>query len=120
MRKKNSTNYLNEQAFTEKCPITTTMAIVGGRWKMIILWQLRHEVLRYHELRNAIPGVSEKMLSQQLKDLVNKGWIHKKEYQVTPPRTEYALTDLGQSFIPVLQSIYDWGIAHQVTAMDQH
>ena len=114
MRKITSTNHLNEQTITQGCPITSTMLAIGGRWKLIILWQLRNEVLRYNEIKKAIPNVSEKMLIQQLKELVLSGWVTKKDYGEIPPRTEYGLTDLGKSFIPILESIYDWGIEHEI------
>jgi DNA-binding HxlR family transcriptional regulator len=114
MRKINSTNHLNEQTITEGCPITSTMMVIGGRWKLIILWQPKNEVLRYNEIRNAIPNVSEKMLIQQLKELMQSGWVIKKDYGEIPPRTEYGLTDLGKSFILILESIYDWGIEHGI------
>lgn len=114
MRKKNSTNHLNEKTITQGCPITSTMLAIGGRWKLIILWHLRTDVLRYNEIKKAIPNVSEKMLIQQLKDLIQSGWVTKKDYQEIPPRTEYSLTDLGKSFIPILESIYDWGIEHEI------
>ncbi|MFN3381477.1 MAG: winged helix-turn-helix transcriptional regulator [Runella zeae] len=114
MRKINSTNHFNEMSITQGCPITSTMLAIGGRWKLIILWHLRTEALRYNEIKRAIPNVSEKMLIQQLKELVQSGWVDKKDYGEIPPRTEYRLTDLGKSFVPILESIYDWGIEHDI------
>lgn len=109
MRKVNSTNHINEKAITTNCPITSTVIAIGGRWKIIILWQLKAGALRYSEARKAIPNISEKMLTQQLKELVESGWVSKKDYNEIPPRTEYSLTKTGKSFIPILESIYTWG-----------
>jgi DNA-binding HxlR family transcriptional regulator len=114
MRKTNSTNYINEKLMTQGCPITATVIAIGGRWKIIILWNLRNDVLRYNEIKKAIPNISEKMLIQQMKELIQSGWVRRKDYNEIPPKTEYSLTDLGKSFIPILENIYDWGIEHQI------
>lgn len=114
MRKSNSTNFLNEEDFLENCPITSIFKVIGGRWKVIILWNLRNGKMRYNELNKAIPKISQKMLTQQLKSLIESGWIEKKDYRQIPPKTEYNLSDLGQSFIPILEQIYDWGINHKI------
>jgi DNA-binding HxlR family transcriptional regulator len=115
MRKLNSSNHINEKAITDGCPITSTVLAIGGRWKIIILWQLKDGALRYNEIKKAIPNVSEKMLIQQLKELINSGWVDKRDYNEIPPRTEYRLTKLGKSFIPILESIYNWGIENNIT-----
>ncbi len=114
MRKLNSTNHINEKIITEKCPITSTMLAVGGRWKLIIIWHLRVETLRYNEIRKAIPNISEKMLIQQLKELIMSGWVLKNDFKEIPPRTEYSLTNLGKSFVPILNSIYEWGNENKI------
>ena len=114
MRKENSTNSLNEAEILHDCPITATFNIIGGRWKVIILWHLRNQAMRYGELNRAIPNISQKMLTQQLKALVENGFIEKKDYQQIPPKTDYKLSPLGDSFIPILQQIHDWGIAHNI------
>ena len=117
MRKTSSSNYNNEVAITQKCPITSTMLAIGGRWKLIIIWHLRNGALRYNEVKKAIPNISEKMLIQQLKDLENDGWVVKKNYNEMPPRTDYSLTKLGKSFVPILESIYSWGKKNKITKM---
>jgi DNA-binding HxlR family transcriptional regulator len=114
MRKASSTNFVNEKSITEKCPITSTMLAIGGRWKLVLIWQIRDKALRYNEIKKAVPNIKEKMLIQQLKALMESGWIEKKDYQEIPPKTEYFLTPLGKSFIPILESIYDWGTEHQI------
>ena len=115
MRKETSTNFINEQSITDDCPIAATLKAIGGRWKLIILWNLREQPLRYKVLQRAIPNISEKMLTQQLSVLVEDGWVVKKDYGEIPPRTEYSLTELGQSFIPILNHIYVWGTENSIT-----
>lgn len=114
MRKETSTNFINEQSITEDCPIAATLKVIGGRWKLIILWNLREQPLRYKVLQRCIPNISEKMLTQQLSVLVEDGWVVKKDYGEIPPRTEYSLTELGKSFIPILNHIYTWGTENSI------
>ncbi|KOY84488.1 hypothetical protein AD998_21080 [bacterium 336/3] len=109
MGKENSTNQLNKKSITSGCPLTATVMAVSGRWKIIILWQLKHGALRYNQIKKSIPNISEKVLIQQLKELIEDGWISKKDYQSIPPHTEYSLTELSSSFMPILETIYDWG-----------
>ena len=120
MRKTNSTNHINEKAITSGCPITSTVLAIGGRWKIIILWQLKNGALRYNEIRKAIPNISEKMLIQQLKELIKSNWVDKKDYNEIPPKTEYALTPLGVSFMPILEHIYEWGVQNNITEALNH
>lgn len=75
----------------------------------MLLWQLKEGPMRYNELFRAIPNISQKMLTQQLKSLVEEGWVHKTDFKEIPPRTEYRLSVLGSSFVPILQNIHDWG-----------
>ena len=114
MRKYNSTNNENRRSITAGCPITSTFEMIGGRWKIIIIWNLKAGPMRYHELKKGMPKVTEKMLIQQLKALVSDGWVSKKDYGEIPPRTAYSLTDFGASFLPILHQIYDWGLQHKV------
>lgn len=114
MRKANSSYSINEKAMRSGCPITSTVQAIGGRWKIIILWQLKSGSLRYNEIRKAIPNISEKMLIQQLKELMKSGWVTKKDFNEIPPRTEYSLTKLGKSFIPILEHIYRWGMVNKI------
>ena len=115
MRKETSTNFINEQSITDDCPIAATIKAIGGRWKLMILWNLREQPLRYKVLQRSIPNISEKMLTQQLGVLVEDGWVVKKDYGEIPPRTEYSLTELGHSFIPILDHIYAWGTENSIT-----
>ncbi|WP_350343894.1 helix-turn-helix domain-containing protein [Proteinivorax tanatarense] len=103
----------NEKKLKYSCAIQYTLDLIGGKWKLIILWHLTHkEIMRYGEIKRSLTGITHKMLSQQLKDLEADGFIHRKEYPQIPPKVEYSLTDLGKSLLPVLQSMSNWGNEH--------
>lgn len=91
------------------CPVEATLELIGGKYKTIILWQLIDKTLRYSELHRAMPNATDKMLAQQLRELEKDGLISRKVYAVVPPKTEYSLTELGKSFIPILNAMCDWG-----------
>ena len=92
------------------CPIEKTLDIIGGKWKPIILWALvKDEVLRYGELKRATTGITDKMLSQQLKSLEEDELIFRKQYDEIPPRVEYGLTKKGKTLIPLLEEMCNWG-----------
>ncbi len=117
MRKISSTNYRNERSIVDNCPITATMKAIGGRWKLVIIWNLKDGALRYGELRRKIPNISEKMLTQQLKALVEGNWVNRQDFREIPPRTSYSLTELGRSFVPILTQIYAWGTENKITEL---
>ena len=92
------------------CCTSVTMGIIGGKWKTVILFWLIDGPLRYNELRKKMIGVTERTLSLQLKQLEGDGVIDRKVYTTKPPlKVEYSLTKFGQTLIPILQSIADWG-----------
>lgn len=91
-------------------PVEFALAHIGGTWKMPILWRLREKTLRYSELRNDIPHISEKMLTTQLKELQEDGFIDKRIFASVPPRTEYSLTAHGRRAIEVITMIRDYGL----------
>ncbi|TRX61461.1 helix-turn-helix transcriptional regulator [Fulvivirga sp. M361] len=93
----------------KECPITIFMEQIGGKWKPVIIWLLiLNEVMRFNELDKAIDGISQKMLSQQLKDLEKLDIIDRKSYPVIPPKVEYRLTDKGKSLKENLTKIMEW------------
>ena len=87
------------------------MDVVGGRWRVVLLSRLKEGVHRYGELRRLVPGISEKMLSQRLRELEADGLVRRRDLGRVPPHVEYELTDDGLSLAPVLQALYDWGAA---------
>lgn len=91
-------------------PVEFLMDRIGGTWRMPILWRLRSNVLRYNELKKAIPHISDNMLSTQLKHLEAFGFINRKPYAVVPPKVEYSLTDKGLTTIPIIKTLLDYGL----------
>lgn len=94
------------------CPVEAALDVLGGKWKPIILWWLHQKTCRFSELRRLIPGVTEKMLIQQLRELEADGIVHRRVYQTVPPKVEYSLTDHGRSLKRALNAMCDWGKLH--------
>ncbi|RZD16297.1 MAG: transcriptional regulator [Candidatus Acididesulfobacter guangdongensis] len=94
------------------CPVEKTLEIIGGSWKVRILSELFTGTKRFNELKKCVNGITQKMLTQQLRDLENQGIINRKVYAVVPPKVEYSLTDLGISLKPILDAIHEWGKSH--------
>ncbi|BDT91654.1 MULTISPECIES: winged helix-turn-helix transcriptional regulator [Nocardia] len=94
------------------CGIDAAMDVVGGKWKALILWELEnHGVRRFGELRKGLPGVSEKMLIQQLRELEEDGIVSRTVYREVPPRVEYRLTEIGVALNAALEPLGAWGRA---------
>ena len=91
-----------------QCPAETTIQLIGGRWKVPIVWHLFSGTLRFSELRRAMPGVTQKMLTQQLRELEADGVVSRKVYPEVPPKVEYSLTDRGRSLKPVVEAMCRW------------
>ncbi|NBB21331.1 transcriptional regulator [Runella sp. CRIBMP] len=90
-------------------PVQLVMEQIGGVWKMPILWRLQYHTMRYGELRNDIPHISDKMLTTQLRELEEDGYVHRQVYAVVPPKTEYSLTEKGREVIPLITQIREYG-----------
>lgn len=91
-------------------PVEFALDRIGGAWKMPILWRLNGRVMRYGELKKDIPRVTHKMLTAQLRELEEDGFISRTVYPVVPPKVEYALTERGQRAIPVIEMIRNYGL----------
>lgn len=91
------------------CPVETTLTLIGSKWIVLIFRELFTGTKRFSELKRSLNGVSQKMLTQQLKQMEKNGLIDRKVYPVVPPKVEYSLTDLGRTFKPVLASLEQWG-----------
>ncbi|MFF7654840.1 winged helix-turn-helix transcriptional regulator [Streptomyces sp. NPDC007983] len=92
------------------CGIDAALDVVSGKWKGLILWELHaHRVRRFSELRRGLPGVTEKMLTQHLREMEKDGLVHREVYAEVPPRVEYSLTQHGHSLIEALGPLGAWG-----------
>ncbi len=94
------------------CPVETTARIVGGRWKAAVLDQLFQGEKRFSELKRGIPGITQRTLSQQLRELQAAGIVNRTVHPVTPPQVVYATTPLGESLRPLLEAMCHWGKSH--------
>ncbi len=97
----------------ENCPLRKTLEIIGGKWTMLIIFQINSRTIRYGELKRCIVGISEKMLINQLKFLCEKEIVSKKAFPEIPPRVEYTLTPLGKELLPIIDEIIKFGINHE-------
>ena len=91
------------------CPVEVTLSMIGNKWKVLILRELLQGTRRFSELKRALKGVTQKMLTQQLRDMETTGLLSRKIYPVVPPRVEYSLTPLGFSLKPILDAMDAWG-----------
>lgn len=94
---------------TFHCALDVAMHFIGGKWKTIVLWYLRKDKKRFGELKKHIPGITEKMLSMQLKELEQDGIVGRTVYAEVPPRVEYYLTEEGKTLLPLLEELGKWG-----------
>jgi DNA-binding HxlR family transcriptional regulator len=105
------------------CPVAAFQKMIGGKYKLRIVWDLKDGPLRYSEIRNGLlrglagsPEIAPRVLSRELKALAGAGLIDRKDYGVVPPRVEYRLTRKGKSFVPVVAAIRNWGMRHLAQA----
>ncbi|HBL12181.1 MAG TPA: transcriptional regulator [Cyanobacteria bacterium UBA11162] len=94
------------------CPVERTLEVIGGRWKVLILRELFEGVKRFGQLHRALHGITQKMLTQQLREMESDGIIYRQVYLQVPPKVEYSLTPLGESLKPILESMHEWGLRH--------
>jgi DNA-binding HxlR family transcriptional regulator len=91
-------------------PVEFAMDRIGGTWKMPILWRLKEKTMRYGELKKDIPHITHKMLTSQLRELEEEGFINRKVYPVVPPKVEYSITERGLRAVPVIEMIRNYGL----------
>ena len=103
-------------AGAKDCPITSTIEVIGGKWKPIIIWLLMKGTMRFGELNKSVPGITLKVLSRQLKELETDGIIIRKAYPEVPPRVEYSLSEKGVSLQEVMILLADWSRSHVMTS----
>ena len=93
----------------ENCPVTATMGVIGGKWKILVLYLIYNDINRFGKMSMILKDISKQMLTTQLRELENDGIIKRTIYAEIPPRVEYSLTKKGKSLLPVFEAMEDWG-----------
>jgi DNA-binding HxlR family transcriptional regulator len=96
-----------------ECPVATTVALIGSKWKLLIIRNLLQRPWRFNELKKDLDGISQKVLTDSLRSMEEDGLITRTVYPEVPPRVEYALSDLGLTLKPILDSMVAWGNAYK-------
>ena len=94
------------------CPVQATANTIAGKWKVLIVWHLSFRSHRFSQLRALLPGVSEKVLTSQLRELARDGVVKRDDANEIPPRVDYSLTPAGEKLIPIMEAMCRWGSAH--------
>ncbi|AZA98656.1 transcriptional regulator [Chryseobacterium joostei] len=116
--KENSTNNINRQ-YIHECDLTYAVCKIGGRWKLLILDKLKDGKLRFSELKKAILGITERMLTLQLRELEKEGLVKRTVHAEVPPRVDYELTNIARELIPIWSVLSDWGGKHRKLIQEQ-
>ncbi|MDR6721596.1 DNA-binding HxlR family transcriptional regulator [Paenibacillus amylolyticus] len=104
-----TTDNIDSSENVRTCAIAKPQNMIAGKWKLTILWLISMQTRRFNELQRLLPGISKGILTRQLRELETDGLIHREVYKEVPPKVEYSLTALGDSFMPILTSIAEWG-----------
>lgn len=99
------------------CPVSTTLEIIGGKWKVLILYHLNSQTRRFNELQRLLPKVTQRMLTLQLRELEMDGIVHREVYPQVPPKVEYSLTEFGFTLMPVIEAMFEWGQRYAVECL---
>ncbi len=111
---------MNEDSCIQpRCPVRTTIELLGGKWKMLIIYQLSTETLRFGEIRKRLPDISEKILVQELKILADSHLIERINYGEVPPRVEYRLTAAGREVLPLIEVFKEFGLRYMTSQRDR-
>lgn len=102
------------------CGLGPALDVIGGKWKSLILWEVHERPVRFGELKRRVPGISEKMLIQQLREMEADGIVHREVYHEVPPRVEYSVTEFGASLNEALEPLADWGKLHMARISARH
>lgn len=116
-RKTTSTNTINREMLSDFCGMIYAIDILGGRWKLTILYKLEKKTLRFSELKKVIPNITDRMLTLHLRELERDGLIERAVYAEVPPRVEYSLSASARALIPIWQKLEHWGIAHKALSL---
>ena len=95
------------------CPVATAVSLIGGKWKLLILRNLKMRPWRFNELQKDLEGISQKVLTDSLRQMIDDGLAYRRDYQESPPRVEYGLTELGKQMLPIIDALADFGNYYQ-------
>lgn len=119
-RKLTSTNAINRETLIDFCGMIYAVDMLGGRWKLLILYKLEERTLRFSELKKRIPNITDRMLTLHLQELEKNGLVLRTAYAEVPPRVEYQLTESGKLLIPVWKQLEHWGLQHRAVMETQN
>lgn len=102
----------NSKYYTPECSLAKVQKMLGGKWKLVLLWYLSEKPRRFGEINRCFPEIKQSMLTKQLRELEQDKLVHREVYKQVPPKVEYSLTELGVSFFPIIESMFDWGEKH--------
>ena len=91
------------------CPVATAVSLIGGKWKLLIIRNLKERPWRFNELQRDIEGISQKVLTDSLRHMIDDGLVYRHDYQEMPPKVEYGLTELGKEMLPIIDALADFG-----------
>ena len=91
------------------CPVATAVSLIGGKWKLLIIRNLKERPWRFNELQRDIEGISQKVLTDSLRQMIDDGLVYRHDYQEMPPKVEYELTELGKEMLPIIDALADFG-----------
>ena len=91
------------------CPVATAVSLIGGKWKLLIIRNLKERPWRFTELQRDIEGISQKVLTDSLRQMMDDGLVYRHDYQEMPPKVEYGLTELGKEMLPIIDALADFG-----------
>ena len=92
-----------------ECPVATAVSLIGGKWKLLLLRNLKERPWRFNELQRSIDGISQKVLTESLRQMIDDGLAYRRDYHENPPKVEYGLTDLGTEMLPIVNALADFG-----------
>ena len=96
-----------------ECPVATTVQLIGNKWKLLIIRNLLDRPQRFTELKNGVPGISQKVLTDNLRAMESDGIVSREVFAEVPPRVIYSLTDIGRSLLPIIDAMADWGNSYK-------
>ena len=91
------------------CPVATSVSLIGDKWKLLIIRNLKSRTLRFNELQRDLDGISQKVITETLSQMIDDGLVYRNDYHENPPRVDYGLTDLGKEMMPIIDALADFG-----------